>query len=543
MSHSSLTQNDVSIPTSTPSQRSSSIRDRLAHAVPTVAVLAALCGLAAWGHSTDWTMPTFLALIGSSRTAAEDWCKEHNVPESQCIECKPSLVPRSDHGWCKEHGVANCPLHHPDIAQLADMASVTAADFDRAQRALALLPRQENNSRCELHTRRIQFESVEVVEKAGIDIAVVQERPVLEAITANCEVIYDQTNVAHLSSRASGTVWRVIRQIGDSVRAGEVLAFVDAAEVGRNKNEFLQAISQLRLKQTVVDRMRPLVNGGSISERTFLEAEAALQEARIRVQTAQQALVNLGLSVRAGDFADVATDKIAERIQFLGIPRDSAKEWDKEATSSNLLPLRSPLDGMVVERKVVAGEVVDTVTKLFTIADVTRLWLMLDVRQEDARYVSLGQPVLFKPNGKNQSEIKGTVSWLSTSAEAQTRTVKVRVDLPNAEGRLRANTFGTGRIVLREEPKAITVPTEAVHWDGCCHVVFVRDKDFLNPDAPKFFHVRKVRTGVKAGDTTEIIIGLLPGEVIASKNSVVLEAQLLKSNLGEGCACCAPAKK
>ena len=131
------------------------------------------------------------------------------------------------------------------------------------------------------------------------------------------------------------------------------------------------------------------------------------------------------------------------------------------------------------------------------------------------------------------------MSWISTDADDVTRTVKVRVDLPNADGRLRANTFGTGRIVLREEPKAIVVPSEAIHWDGTCNVVFVRDKNFFKPDAPKIFHVRSVRPGVKDGDTTEIIAGLLPGEVIASKNSVVLEAQLLKSNLGAGCGCVA----
>jgi membrane fusion protein, heavy metal efflux system len=115
--------------------------------------------------------------------------------------------------------------------------------------------------------------------------------------------------------------------------------------------------------------------------------------------------------------------------------------------------------------------------------------------------------------------------------------VKVRVDLPNVDGRLRANTFGNGRIVLREEPRAVVVPSEALHWDGCCHVVFVRDKHYLEPDRPKFFHIRKVRPGVKQGNSTEIIVGLFPGEVIAAKNSVVLEAQLLKSNLGAGCGC------
>jgi cobalt-zinc-cadmium efflux system membrane fusion protein len=81
------------------------------------------------------------------------------------------------------------------------------------------------------------------------------------------------------------------------------------------------------------------------------------------------------------------------------------------------------------------------------------------------------------------------------------------------------------------------VPSEAVHWDGDCQIVFVRDKDFLREGAPKFFHIRKVRVGVKSSGWTEILVGLLPGEVIASKNSVVLEAQLLKSNLGAGCGC------
>jgi cobalt-zinc-cadmium efflux system membrane fusion protein len=138
----------------------------------------------------------------------------------------------------------------------------------------------------------------------------------------------------------------------------------------------------------------------------------------------------------------------------------------------------------------------------------------------------------------NEPDSQGTVGWISTDADDVTRTVKVRVDLKNADGRLRANTFGTGRIVLREEPKAIVVPSEAIHWDGTCNVVFVRDKNFMQSDAPKIFHVRSVRPGVKEGATTEIIAGLLPGEVIASKNSVVLEAQLKKSNMGAGCACC-----
>lgn len=516
-----------------------SVWQMLGRAVPTAAVVLALAGLACWGHFSDWSMPTFSSLLGWQATPAEPWCEEHGIAEAQCIECHSELLPSdNDYGWCQAHGVAQCPLEHPDVAELATAPTIEPARVEQAARALALKPRTENNSRCSLHRRRVQFASQEAVEKAGVEIAVVKERPLVESIDANGEVVYDQTRFAHLSSRVAGTVYRVEKQVGDSVRKGEVLALVDAADVGRAKADLLQAIAQMRLKQATCERLRPLANGDVLPARQFREAEAALQEAQIRVQGAQQSLVNLDLFVRADDFTDVPTAEIAKRIQLLGLSDDLVASLGGEIVSSNLLPLRAPLDGLIVERHVVQGEVVDTSTVLFGVADTRRLWLTLHVRHEEAKYVAVGQGVLFHASeSKHEAEIRGAVDWISTSADDQTRTVKVRVNLPNEDGKLRANTFGTGQIVLRQEPKAVFVPNEAVHWDGACFVVFVRDRNYLRPDAPKFFHVRSVRPGVKGAEGTEIIAGLLPGEVIATRNSGVLQAQLLKSNLGAGCGC------
>jgi membrane fusion protein, heavy metal efflux system len=510
----------------------------LRKSMPTAAVVAALVALAVWGHSTEWTLPKFSALIGGEKTEVADWCDEHNVPESICVECNKSLLPPlTDYGWCAVHGVMQCPFEHPDIAQTKTPMTITPAMLDRAQRATALRPRAENNSRCNLHLKRIQFASAEAVEKVGVEIAIVAEKPIVEAISANGEIVYDETRMAHLSSRVAGTVWRVEKQVGDRVYKGDVLALVESAEVGHAKSEFLQAISQLRLKQKNVERLRPLA-GNVVPGKQLLEAQTEAEEARIQVHRSQQALVNLGLPVEADEFADLSTEKIAKRIETLGLPSDVVSRANGTSTS-NLLPLRSPLAGVIVNRTAVEGEVVGTNSPLFDVADTSRLWLNLNVRQEDAKYVSHGQPVLFRSSDSgNEPETKGTVSWISTGADDVTRTVKVRVDLPNTDGRLRANTFGTGRIVLRDEPKAIVVPSEAIHWDGTCNVVFVRDKNYFQPNAPKIFHVRTVRPGVKDGATTEVIAGLLPGEVIASKNSVILEAQLLKSNLGAGCGCC-----
>lgn len=514
-------------------------RGWLRRTLPTLLVVAVLVGVAVWGHSTEWTMPKFSALIGEEKTEVVDWCESHGVPESQCAECNPKLLPpQPNFGWCDVHGVMQCPFEHPEVAQTKTPASVTPEMLERAQRALALRPRVENNSRCNIHRKHVQFASTEAVEKVGVDIAIVGEKPVVEAVTANGELVYDDTRLAHLSSRVAGTVWHVQKQVGDKVKKGDVLALVDAADVGRAKSEFVQAISQLRLHQKNVERLRPLA-GSVIPGKQLLEAQVAMEEAHIKLHRAQQALVNLGLPVEADEFADMSTDEISKRIQTLGLPEDLAAGGDAVERTSNLLPVRSSLDGVIVNRSAVEGEVVATNTTLFDVADTSQLWLNLNVRQEDAKYVAHGQPVLFRSSDStNEPDDKGTVSWISTSADDVTRTVRVRVDLPNADGRLRANTFGTGRIVLRDEPKSIVVPNEAIHWDGTCNVVFVRDKDFFKPDKPKIFHVRSVRPGVKDGATTEIIAGLLPGEVIASKNSVILEAQLLKSNLGAGCGCC-----
>ena len=88
--------------------------------------------------------------------------------------------------------------------------------------------------------------------------------------------------------------------------------------------------------------------------------------------------------------------------------------------------------------------------------------------------------------------------------------------------------------MLRDQDDAIIAPREAIHWEGCCHVAFVRDKNFLAEGSYKVFHTRMVRPGVTNGDYTEVIAGLLPGEVVVTKGSAVLRAELLKGNLGAG---------
>jgi cobalt-zinc-cadmium efflux system membrane fusion protein len=315
------------------------------------------------------------------------------------------------------------------------------------------------------------------------------------------------------------------------VRRGEVLALVDAAEVGKSKAEFLQAITQFRLRGKTLDKLRSA--GMSVAERRVREAESAFHEAEIRLLGSQHALINLGLPVDAESVNDLTENQIAARIQFLGVPDPLLPSLDPKTTTANVLPVKAPLDGIVVTREVVTGEVVDTAKALFVVADPRQMWLILSLRQEDTKKLAIGQPVHFRTDGTAE-QAQAAVTWISPNVDEKKRTVKVRANLANPAGRLRASTFGMGQIILREEKNAIVVPNEAVHWEGDCFTAFVRDKNFLDKDAPKVFHVRKVRIGTKDAQNTEIIAGVLPGELVATKGSGTLRAELLKNNLGEG---------
>jgi len=508
-------------------------RISVGNVVPNLVVFSMLAGVLCLGHYTGWKMPKLSDAFGTSSEKAEDWCSEHLVPESQCVECQVELLPKhAEFGFCRRHGVAECVICHPESAELNEPPKLP--NYDTVA-AIAVMARAENNSRNRLHKRRVQFASDQSATKAGIEVDVVQEQAMTDAIRANGQVVFDPTRVAHLSTRVAGTVAYVLKGVGDEVQAGDVLALVDAAQVGQDKAQLLRAIVQLNLKRAVVERMRSLAADAAIAQKTVLEAESAFREAQIAFVAARQALVNLGFELPE-QFDSQDDGKIAEALGLLGIPESILGALPAGIKTANLIPIRATYEGVVVASQVVAGEVVGTTTVLFTLANPRRMLLVLNLRQEDARYVAAGLPVVFQTDGGPQ-EVGGQVSWVSPAIDEKTRTLEVRVMLDNPDGKLRDKAFGSGRIILRQEPNAIVVPEEAVQSTSDASFVFVRDRNYLKEGAPKVFLVRQVRIGARSAGYVELLAGVLPGEVIATKGSTVLLAQLLRSNLGAGCGC------
>lgn len=526
----------TSTSTSSPSHASSAGASPLGawrQAMPNLLVASLLAGVFYLGHHTGWKLPSRSEIFGDKPAVADDWCAEHLVPETACVECNIALFPRSrKFGFCWTHGVAECVIDHPELAQLNSEPQLPK--YDTAA-AIALKARPENNSRNTMNERLIQFASAATAEKAGVDIDLVTERPMSDIVSASGELAFDPRRVAHLSAKVPGTVALVVKNLGDEVRGGDVLALVDAAQVGQAKAKLLQSIVQVDLRKSTVKRLEGVVSSGALPGKSLIEAQAALQEAQIEVISGRQALTNLGLEPPAGLEGRDATE-VSNELRFLSIPPDLAQNLPDGMKTANLLPLRAPYDGVVVFSEVVAGEVVSSSDLLFTVADPRRLWLILNLRQEDAKYVKPGLAVRFQPDDGGQP-VNGEVAWISPTVDDQTRTLQVRVTVDNADGALRDKTFGAGSIVLRHEPAAIVVPAAAVQSTTDAQFVFIRDKNYMNPDAPKIFHVRQVRTGARDGDFVELLAGALPGEVVAAKGSAVLMAQLLRSNLGAGCGC------
>jgi cobalt-zinc-cadmium efflux system membrane fusion protein len=434
---------------------------------PTLLILALLGGVAVWGARNDWKLPPLASLWGKEAAADKSPAEEAVKVVSGSAESGP-----------------------PGPA-------------------------------------RVEFPSAEAVRKVGLRVVPVEVRDLARHVTANGMVDYEPSRYVRLTARSAGTIWRVYKEIGDPIHKGEVLALLDSAEVGKAKADFLQSLAQVKLRTTTLERLRSIGREGAVPDRSLREAEASVQEGRIRVFNDQQALLNLGLPVRLRDVEDLPDDQLVRRLRLLGLPEDVAREFDPETLTANLLPLTAPWDGQVVERNTAVGDIVEKTSPkmLFILADVRELHADLDVAPEDMAEVRVGQPVTFRTDGSG-IEVRARVSHLSPEVDEKTRRVRVHAELSNPDGRLRPNAFGTGRILVGEHPHAVVVPAEAVQADGANHLVFVRLSETS-------FEARPVHPGLRQGDLVEVS-ELRPGEKVVTTGSFVLKSELRKDRITGG---------
>jgi RND family efflux transporter MFP subunit len=238
--------------------------------------------------------------------------------------------------------------------------------------------------------------------------------------------------------------------------------------------------------------------------------------------------------VRLKDLEDLPEEQAGRQLRLLGLPEHVRGQVDPETLTANLLPLAAPFDGQVVTHPHAArGQVVgptpgrDT-EPLFVVADTRELHIDMEVHLEDIPQLRVGQEVAFAPANANGPSATGKIAHISPEVNEKTRNVQVHAEVENPDGRLRPRTFGTGKVLIRQESEAVVVPTEAVQSEGATSFVFVRVAD----DA---FQVRPVVPGLRdaSAKVTEVR-GVRPGEEVATVGSYVLKSELFKERIAGG---------
>ena len=296
----------------------------------------------------------------------------------------------------------------------------------------------------------------------------------------------------------------VRKQLGDRVETGDVLVVVDSAALGTAKSELLQAAARVELWEKNHTREKQLLEKSLSTEKDVLESDTHLTESRIAVAAAEQKLRNLGL----------------DAARITGVR--------EKGDTSTRLELVSPFSGVVIELRAVIGQLADPSTALVSVADTSRIWVIADVEQGDISGVSAGQALLLTLDGIPGETFAGRVTWISTQVDPRTRTVKVRAELENDRGQLRAGMFGRVRIVTRDGEPALFVPKSAVQWEGCCNVAFVQR-------SPTEFAPRKLHLGYDTGEHYEVLSGLNAGDRVVTRGSFLLKTELKKGSIGAGC--------
>ena len=377
---------------------------------------------------------------------------------------------------------------------------------------------------------RLEFESREAMSAAGVSTVLVEQRSIVECIEAPGHVTYDQRVMSRLSSRASGTVWSVEKRLGDIVSKGDVLAVVEAIEIGKLKAEFLDRLALCEAKAETLKRLEQA--SAAIPAARIRDAQLNLRESRIHLLTAEQTLCNLGIPLRMKEFEALSDTERATRIQFLGIPQQITSRLDPEIATNNLVPVIAPIDGVVINHEAGEGEWADPSKPLFEIADLRRMWIRLEVSRDRAADIRLGQKIEFQGDGTSTT-VHCQVSWISTEINKSDRVLEVRAefenprldmgqDTPVQHRLLRANVGGVGRICVRNCPRAVAVPCQCLHRDAQGAVVFVQDSETT-------FTAVRVERGACDGEYVEICGPVAPGAsvvcngvellAVASRNS------------------------
>ena len=398
----------------------------------------------------------------------------------------------------------------------------------------------------------------EALAAAGIEIEGVTQRPAvaLVKVTGTVETNLQQTQQA--SPLVSGRVERVNVGQGDRVRAGAVLAVISSPEVAEMHGKLREAETRLRLAERTLQRVqraenrvaviqakakldeadatlrrtRRLIELGAGAGKDLIAAEAAFKSAKAEYDYQNNISVNREVQQAQAEVETARVDvgHLRQSLQTLGDPV-AAGSRDTHTSDISLVTLRAPVSGTVVERLVNAGAGIQAGSPLFTIANISTVWVIANVPEAQIGKIHVGTPAEVRSAALGDGAMAGRVNYIDPRLNEETRTARVRIEMANPGERLKAGMFvevgfqaGTGAATEQE----LVVPSTAVQRIENASVVFI-PKD----DEPGAFEVREVELGGGVEGYHRVISGLKLGDKVVTKGSFVLKTQKLKGEMGE----------
>jgi len=345
--------------------------------------------------------------------------------------------------------------------------------------------------------------SPEATLRAGIRVETVRAVPVSQLLVAPAELQPNGDRIARVGPRVTGRIARVIALLGEKVKAGQPLATIRSPEAAELAADLYSARATEAVARRSAARERVLFEHRISAQREVLEAEATLARAEAAVRAAEARLAAIGfntegLDARAGD---------------------------------PIVTLTGPIGGTIIERTATSDAPVGPDSVLFVIADLRTLWLTVRVPETSIEAIRTGQTVKVQVAAFPDRPVEGRIGYIAPVVASDTRTVDVRLEVPNAGGEFRPGMSATAQFDLpdRERPGQdvrVLVPRTAVQELNGASVVFV-------PAGERRFEARRVTVGSTYGTDVEILSGAKVGDRIVVYGAFTLKAQSVRGSAAE----------
>jgi len=342
--------------------------------------------------------------------------------------------------------------------------------------------------------------SPEKQKAAGIEVRKAAFENIAVPLSATAAIEMNMDRSAKISPRTSGKVVRIVASQGDRVKAGQALAYLDSVELDQTWSDYIKAKGKVELAGKNLQREETLFEKKISPEKDVLKARQELGEAEADINFAR------------------------ERFRLFGVNVSQFGE-SKVSGSHPLAPVTSPVSGVVIEKAVTQGETVNAEKPLFTVADLSTLWVVIDVYEKDISRLKPGTGVKVSVTAFPDKTFRGKVSYIGDVIDEKTRTEKARVTIDNSSGLLKPGMFATVLVdAAGGSAQLLAVPEEAAFIDGNRRYVFIQT-------APDRFRMREIEAGRTLGTRLEVKSGLKEGEAVAVKGAFILKSELKKGEL------------